>query len=326
MLHTRQNNNNGQMRLDSGEQLWLRRELEWVDEQIYETIYEENIARQIIPIKTDVPEWAGSFSYSELSAYGKAKIVSNFSDDIPRVGLSRGETLKAIKMIADAYGWTIMDIKRSAATGVHLDTELAKIARRSAETEIDRILAVGDTDHNLDGILKLDTVGSITPIVATTKTGGGTNWSAASLPSEWVADIVKLIEATITKLKGARNAPIFRKWRIVLPDTNFIRLTTRKIGDYDTRTPYQFLKEIPYVEEIFGWHRAVGAAANNVDDRIAIFPYDPSVVAGVVPMDWTPQEPEKRNLEYVVACLASCGGVFSRVPVGVGYMDTIDAT
>lgn len=325
-IHSARNGNN-KARLDAGESLWLNRELQFVEETSYETVYEENIAREIIPTQDNIPDWAGSYSWSMAQDFGKAKIVSNMSDDIPRVDRTRTEEIKLIKFIADAYGYSVMDIKRAIATGVHLDTDKAGAARRAIETEIDRILARGDAPNNLQGILNLDSVAAnaITPVTATTKTGGGTAWSPAATSNEIANDVFRLIEETVKKLKGARNMPMFRKFRVVVPDSNYMRLL-RKMSDQDQRSILQYLLENPYVESIRGWHHCHAAAANGTDDRIAIFPPQRDVVAGIVPMEFSPQDAEKRNLEYVVDCLASCGGVATRYPVAVGYMDAIQTT
>lgn len=315
---------NKELRLDAGESFWLKREIEYVDDQIYEEVYEENVAREIIPSQTNIPEWASVYIWSQMATWGKAKIVSNMADDIPRVDVTRTEEAKTIKVVADAYGWSIFDIKRAIAQGIHLDTEKAGGARRAMETELDRILARGDAPNNLQGILNLDTVAAnaITPVVAVTKTGGGTAWSAAATSQEIANDFFKLLETTITKLKGAQNTPMFNKFRIVVPDSNYLRLL-RKMSDQDQRSILAYLMENPYIESIRGWHHCHAAGANGTDDRIAIFPPRREVVAGIVPMEFTPQEVEKRNLEYVVDCVATCGGVVTRYPMAVGYMDAI---
>jgi len=312
------------LRLDAQDSVWLRRELEFIEGETYDQIFPENRGRSIIPTQGNIPDWAKIFTWRERSAFGKAKIVSNMSDDIPRVDVARTEHSKTIKVIADAYGYDIFDIKAAIATGIRLDADKAIQARRAIETETDRILAVGDVDHNLNGLLTLDTVGSITPTVATTKTGGGTNWSAAATAKEISNDITKLINAILTKLQGAHSTPMFQKFRIVMPDANYLQLISRTIGVDENKSLLSYVMMNPYIESIVPWWRTVGAAANGVDDRIVAFPADKAVVAGIVPMEFSPQEPEKRNLEYVVDCVATCGGVVSRYPMAIGYMDAVD--
>jgi hypothetical protein len=312
------------LRLDASESVWFRRELEFVDEEQYQVIFEENRARLLIPSQNNVPDWASVYTWRQFTKFGKAKIVANMSDDIPRVDVSGVEQPKIIKPIADAYGWDIFEIKRSIAQGTHLDAMKAASARYAVETEIDRILALGDAEHNLDGLLTFDTKGAITPVTAITKTGGGTNWSAAATPTEISGDVFKLIESTVDALKGS-GGPVFQKFRVVMPDANYLRIAQRGMNDSTGRTILEFILKSPYIESVNPWHRCVGAAANGTDDRICIFPPNPVVVAGIVPMEFTPQEPEKRNLEYVIDCVATCGGVVIRYPVAIGYMDAIDA-
>lgn len=313
------------LRLDAAESVWFKRELEFVDETQYEQIFEDNLARQLIPSLTNVADWAKVLIQRQFTKYGKAKIVAAMADDIPRVDVSGIETPTMIKTVAASYGWDIMEIKASIAQGTHLDARKAGAARYAIETEIDSILALGNTEYNLNGILKLDTFGSITPTVAITKTGGGTNWSAAATPQQIAGDIFKVIEEVITKLKFS-GGPTFQRFRVVMPPANYLRISQRGMDDSTGRTILEFVLKNPFIESINPWHRCVAAAANNTDDRIAIFPPNPNVVAGAVPMEFTPQEPEKRNLEYVIACLATCAGVVTQFPLAIGYLDAIDVS
>lgn len=308
------------LKLDASESVWFKRELEFVDETQYEVLFEENLARKLIPTQNNIPDWASVYTWRQYTKFGKAKIAANMSDDIPRVDVSGEEQPKIIKPITAAYGWDIFEIKRSIAQGTRLDAMKAAVARFAIETETDRILSIGDADHNLTGVLK---IAGITPVTAITKTGGGTNWSAAAKPTEIAGDVFKLIESTITSMKGA-GGPVFQKFRVVLPDGNFLRIGQRGMEDGTGATILEFVQKSPYVESINPWHRCVAAAANDTDDRMAIFPPNQVVLAGLVPMEFTPQEPEKRNLEYVIDCVGTCGGIVYRYKFAIGYMDAID--
>lgn len=320
---TRRDQNQNAVRLDAAESVWFKRQLEFVDEQQYDVLFPENLARKLLPTQGNIPDWASVYTWRQFTKFGKAKIVANMSDDIPRVDVSGAETPKIIKPVAAAYGWDIFEIKRSIAQGTNLDAMKAATARFTIETEIDRVLALGDTEYGLDGVLKLDTVGSITPVVAGTKTGGGTNWTTAATPTEIANDVFKLITSTVKSLKGA-GGMVFQKYRVVMPDENYLLVSQRGMNDTTGRTILEFLMKSPYIESINPWHRCVAAAANNTDDRIAIYPPNQIVLAGIVPMEFTPQDPEKRNLEYVIDCIATTGGVVLRYPMAVGYMDAID--
>lgn len=315
-------NNDRGLRLDATDLVWFKRQLEIVDKEQYEILFPENQARALIPTQPDVPDWASAYIWREFEAIGQAKIIGDPSDDLPRVTKLGRENAKVVKDIGVSYGYTFKEIKRSIAMGTGLDSMLAADARRAIETETDRILWLGQPSHSLDGLLKLDTVGSIVPIVAITKTGGGTNWSAAAKPDEIAGDIFKLIEETLAKgrMAGGRQ---FRSFRVVLPDANYTRAGQRRMGDGSDTTILRFVESSPFVESVNPVWRCSGAAANGVDDRMAIYPADRMVVAGIVPQEFTQLDPEKRNLEMVIDCTGSCAGVVLRYAFAVGYMDAI---
>ena len=327
-----QTQNNGSLKLDASDLAWFRRELEFIDQTQYKQLQEENRGRSIIPTQQGIPDWAQIYTWREWTQVGEAKFIDKNADDLPRVDVGGNEVAKMIKPIGDAYGWTIFDIKRSIATGMRLDAMKAAVARWAIETKTDRVLARGDSKRGLEGLFRLN---SVPVTVANTKTGGGTYWSPGAKSSEVLADIYKLINAVVTRLQStvanandgeSGGGQVFRRFRVVMPDANYLYLSQVFIGDNTGRTLLEILEKSPYIESIVPWSLAGGAAANGIDDRIVIFPPNPYVVAGIVPMEFTPLEAEKRNLEYVVDCIATTGGVVCRYPIAVGYMDAIDDT
>lgn len=313
--------NQDQTRLDASESIWFTNELKFIDKEQYQIVFPENLSRTIIPTQDNIPEWANSYEWREYEQIGRAKIIGGNADDLPRVDVVGTPNVKVIKDVGASYGYTVKEIKRAIATGTHLDVMKSAACRMAVETQVDELLSVGNSAHNLEGLL---TVSGITPVVAITKTGGGTNWSAAATTDEITGDVFKLIRQTLAALKQA-GGRVFRRFRVVMPDDNFILLTQRRIGD-GTSTALEFLLKSPFIESIQPWWRCTAAAANVTDDRIAIFPPDKMVLAGIVPQEYTPQEAEKRNLEYVVNATASCGGIALRYKMALGYMDTIDVT
>lgn len=306
-----------ELRLDAAESVWFKRQLEFIDKTLYETIFPDNMARQLIPSQPGVPDWARVYTWRMFDRFGKAKIVANMGDDIPRADRSGQEESKVIKPLASAYGWDIFEIKAAAATGTPLDTLKAMAARFAIETEIDSILAVGSAAHNLQGIFNLTGTSTVT---LGTKTGGGVAWSAAATSAEIAADLFAMPIKAITNMKLA-GGPMFQKFTIVLPIDSYALASTKQMAPGTDTTVLQYvLKNSPWIAAIEPWHYATGAGASGVNRMIA-YPKNPMVVAGIVPMEFTTMPPEQRNLEYVVNTVATCGGVVVRYPVAVVYAD-----
>lgn len=307
------------IRLDGSDLYWLRRELEFVDKEQYGELFPENKARQILPSQTGVPDWANTYSSSLLSSIGEAEIIGSNSTDLPRVDVTRTELPQMIKDLGIAYGYTYKEIKRAIATGMHLDIDRASAARRTIETQTDKILAVGLTTHGLTGALK--TAATVT--TAITKTGGGTGWTQAAKPDEVAGDFFKLGSAIYAALKNA-GGQLFESYRFTIPPDAYAYAAQRRMGDGSDQKILQFVESSPLVESVWGWQRCHGTAANNTDDRMMAFVPSRMVIASLVPQEFTPMNPIDKGLEWLINCVGSVGGVYLRYLVAMGYMDAID--
>ena len=305
-------------RLDASESAFFARQLEHVDKTLYETVFPENKARKLIPTQPGVPDWARVYTWRLFDKFGRAKIISNTADDIPRADVSGAEESKIIKPVAASYGWDVFEIKAAAATGTPLDALKAVSARFAVETEIDRILMLGDSDHGLIGLLGLSNTTSFTPA---DKAAGGKTWAVAT-PDEIIADVSGAIQAIRTALKNA-GGPSFQRFDIVLPIAQYSKISQTRLGDGSDTTILKFLLESnPFVNSIEESHHSDGAGAA-ATDRMTVYPRNPLILAGIVPMEFNTQPPEQRNLEFVINAMASTGGVVARYPVAIAYGDGI---
>ena len=307
-----------QDRLDAAESVWFKRQLEFIDRQMYETVFPDNLARLYIPTQSGVPDWANVYTWHMFEKFGKAKIIGNHGDDLPRADATGSEASKIIKDLGVAYGWTLREVKRSNATGVPLDAMKAMSARFAIDTEMDNILANGLATHNLEGLLSLTGANTYTPI---TKAGGGTTWAVAT-PDEISQDLFGIVAKAQGDLKMA-GGPVFRKFTILIPIEQYALIAQKRMGDGSNITVLNFcLQNSPWIEAIEPWHHCDTAGSGGVD-RMVAYPRNPLVVAGIVPQEYVAMTPQQRNLEFVVNTIASTGGVVCRYPIAVLYGDGI---
>lgn len=306
------------VRLDAAESVWFKRQLESVDRQQYDVQFPENKARQLIPTQQGIPDWARLYTWRMFTKVGRAKIIANKADDIPRADATGEEDSKIIKPVASSYGWDIFEIKAAAATGTPLDAMRAAACRHAVETEVDSVLALGSDLHNLEGLLSLSGTQTTTPGV---KSGGGTTWVLGTA-KEIQADIRAAINKVIEANKGA-GGPQFRRFVIVIPEVQYGHIAQEQFSSASDTTILRWLLDNnPFIEDIVPWHLCTGAGAL-ATDRMCVYPRNPIVVAGIVPMEFSTQEPEKRGLEYVIDGIATTGGVVCRYPFTVCYTDGI---
>lgn len=307
------------LRLDAADLLTFKRELEFVDTQMYEAEVPENVARMIVPTQPGIPEWARAYTWRMMENIGKAKIIGNSADDLPRVDVGGSEKTRIIKPIGDSYAYSIFDIKAASQMGIPLDAQKAIAARIAIENEVDRILSTGDTLHNLEGILSI--TGVQRTDAATKSSGGLTVWDDNATAEEIVADVFEAIDRRIAAMNGGGN-PAFRRFTVVLPDLKYSYIARRKYDEVSGVTILEWLEKSKLIAGVMAWHRLGGAGSGDTD-RMLIFVRNPIVVAGIVPIEFTTLDPEKRNLEYVIDCYGTCGGVVLRYLFTMEYVDGI---
>lgn len=308
------------LRLDAAESAFFARQLEAVDTELYSQIYPDNIARTLIPTQPNIPDWARVYTWRTFDKFGKARLVANMADDLPRADISGSEESKVIKPIAASYGWDIFEVKAASKTNTPLDSLKAVAARFAVETEIDSLLALGSTAHNMQGLLTLSNTTTFTPF---TKGVGGTSWLTGGVTGDEMArDVFGLVAKIVVAMKNAGGA-VFQRFQIVMPIEQYSLIAQKRMGDGSDKTVLRFILEnSPFVEAITPWHLATGAGGSSTD-RMVAYPKNPLVLAGLVPTEFTSLPPEQRNMEYVVNCYATVGGVICRYPVAVGYCDGI---
>lgn len=310
-------------RLDAAESIWFKRELEAIDQRLYETIYPEHKARTLIPTQDGVAEHERVYTYRLFDKVGKARVIGNSADDLPSVSMSGTETSVNIKQLGASYGWDIFEIKAAAATGRPLDRMLADAARFAVDALLDEMLALGTEDgaavHGLTGLLNHASVDATYAL--STKSGGGTTW-ANGTPDEIASDVTGLMSFVKGRLKDAGGAD-FSRFTILVPIEQYNLIAQRRMGDgSDTTILRWLLANSPFLESIESWHRCDGAGAG-ATDRMVCYPRSPLVVTGLVPMEFTSLPPQERNLRFVINCVASCGGAIVRYPIAMAYADGI---
>lgn len=307
-------------RLDAAESVFFRRELEVIDQRVYEVKYPALLARELIPTLPGIPDWARTYTWREYDKFGKAKIIANMSDDLPRADAKGTEFSKVMKTLGMAYGYDIDEIKASAKTGTRLDQMRANACRFAIELEIDEILAVGNTAHNLEGLLTI--ASGTTAFTPMTKAAGGLTWGTVAAPNatgmEVAADIMGICARLVEVTKG-----IWSRFVVLLPIEQYNYAAMTRISSVSDTTALAFAKaNCPFLEDLKAWHRCDTAGGGGTD-RMVAYPRDPMVIGGIVPQEYTPLPVERRNLEYIINTTAKCGGTVCKYPVSVAYGDGI---
>lgn len=299
-------------RLDDRSTATLAQQLEYVKSQTYDVKYPMFKARSLIPVSTDVPEGARTFTYYQWDSYGMARVVANFADDIPMVDVVRKKFTADVKWLASAYQFTIQDLAAMAVSGEQVDTRKGTAARRSIEAGIDDVAAFGLEDANIRGFVNHPNVPIISP--------DNGDWSNPSTTNdEILADLNKLVSSIPV---ATRN--IFAPDTLVLDTETFELLSSRLVGQELTTSLLKvFLAASPHIRTIEVWDKLSMADVSGTGPRVIAYAKDPEVLQLEIPTDFKQLPQQARNLAFVVNCYAVIGGTCIRYPLGMAYMDGI---
>lgn len=310
--------------LDANETVFFLRELEHRDPRKYQNLFAALKGRSFVPLIEGIPEWATSHRYKMYEVSGEAGLGSPDQTAIPTVNVVAREVQRNIKSIPVAFEWTVDEIKASAATGAGLDDLTVMAAMSAAERKADKMLAIGDSNASIEGLLNHTGVPTST---AGAKTGGGTVWTGASVtPDEIIKDVNTMISDTRAALKeaserGGLDAPAFERWVLLLPGANYTKIaTTPRSSTSDTSILRWLLDNNPFLESIEEWSECDSVSGAT---RAMLYPRDPLCVGGIINQEFTQHAPQAVDLKIRVPCQMKCGGTIIRYPVACRTMASV---
>ena len=303
-----------ELRLDANDTAFVEREITQIRAKIYDVVYAELKAQQLVPLATDIDPDIQQYVYWVLDTVGEAKVIANGSDDLPRIDISKTERQGIVRTVGASYGWELFEMRLAAKLGRPLNQQRAGAARKAIARQIDKILSSGVTDSQtglgMEGILNNADIVAL-GIVA------GTFWV---LGTTTAATMISLLNTTVQAIITATNEA-FVPDTIVLPTGPYGVISQTPYGvDSDKTALKWFLENSPHVKSVTSWYRGMGAGAASTN-RGLVYKRDPEVLEGVVPLQFEALPPQPRGLEMVVPVIGRAGGVKIYHPEACRYID-----
>ena len=215
-------------RFDSAEDasVFFARELDHVKAQSYDVEYPELTALHLFPQSSEADPGAETITYYTYDKTGLAKIIDNYSTDLPRADVTGKPSFAKIKSIGDSYGYSAQEMRASRLAGKSLDARKGESARYQIDALTNKIAWCGDEESGLMGVLSdgqnipLYTIGA--------NASGKTKWAEKSA-DEILADVNGMAKqvAKITK-------NVERPDTLCVPADVFMDISTRRIPDTST--------------------------------------------------------------------------------------------
>lgn len=285
-----------------------------VARKVYEVKYPEYNALSIFPVSQDARPFDSFYSYEVMDFVGKAKIVSDYADDLPTVDAVAAINNKPIFTLGDSYVYSHLEIEASIANRKPLQEYKGKAARLAIDALVNQLTVYGDDNYNLTGLL---TDQSIPRVAAAVGVGGSTLWSQKTA-QEILNDLNNLVQAIIVNSKNVE-----RPNRIVISNISHGILQNTLTSAVGGISALDFFKSThPFIEQIIPMWELDNAGPGGTNMAIA-FNNDPSKISIELPQVFRQLDPQLRNLTYYTLCYARYAGLVVRYPASVAILEGI---
>lgn len=326
MAHLRHDPITGQTRTDSSDAFFMLRQLTSAMKTTYDQKYPGLIARDILPLATEIDPGAELFAWKSYDRMGQAKVVTTYADDSPNIEVFGKEYFTRILSLGASYQYSIQDIRKASMAGVPLETKKAVACRRAQEELLERIVAFGLSGATgTPNTISTDTVGVFglanNPALVSGIYNTSVNWTSSS-----VANI--LADFNVMQNKIFNNSKGIHKGTTLLCSTSmysFLNTSQRSVTFTNDTIGQYLIESSPWLEEIIHWP-LLDLAGKKQDTttagpRMILMERNAENAAIALPLDFEQLPPQPRNMAFVIPTHMRTGGVTMRYPLAFQLCD-----
>lgn len=315
IIHARVRNDKGEVfHMDSGESMFLERQLESVESRLYEKKLRLLKYRQLLPVSNRDNPGAQNVTYYMYTKVGMAKIISNPADDLPRADVFAKRFTANVHSIGTSFGYSTQDLRAAMMNNTPLDSMKAASAQRAIREEENQLAWFGDSNYGLPGFL---TNANIPNVQAPLNAGLTSRTWLLKTPDEIIADVSSMVAGIRSNTKGVHQGNV-----LLLPIDQYTHIsTTPRSANTDTT----ILEFIMKPNNAFGitkidWLNELVGAGTGATDMAVLYELDDEVVEVRIPMEMTMLPPQMDGLMFDIPVEARNGGVVVRYPLACTFL------
>lgn len=296
--------------IDPNAGMFMERQLEQIEASVYEFKQRELVYRELIPVSNRDNPGAETITYVMYGKVGMAKVIADYSKDLPRADVYGESTSLPVKSLGVSVGFSRQEIRAAMMAGVDLDSHKAAAQRRAIREKESQIAWSGDSATGLAGFL---TNTNIPTLAAVNGTGGTSPWSAKTA-AEILTDIRTACAKVRTQSKGVHQADV-----MLLPADQYEiiagmpmnSLTDVTILDFISKPGNSFgLKQVkPLYTEL------ENAFVSGTKDGMVLYEKTPENLELRIPMELMLYPMQEKGLELEIPGESRIGGVVVRYPL-----------
>lgn len=296
-----------QHRFDANETLFLARELEDIEATLYEWEEKELKYRSLIPVSGEDNPGANTITYRMITMIGMAKIIANYSDDLPRSDAITKEYSQNVKTIGIAFGYNTQELRAAAMANKPLERIKADSARRAVREKENQIAWTGEDSHGIIGFLNNANV----PVLAAPAGISGTTWALKS-PDEIISDVSLMVSTERDQSKGLHSGDT-----LILPIVQYTKITTTpRSANSDTTIANFILNNKAFgIKQIDWLNELKNAFAGGTKDGAVLYEKNQRIITNRIPLEMVTHPVQEKGLEFIIPVEARNGGVVIRYPL-----------
>ncbi len=307
-------------RFDSAESasVFFARELDHVKAKSYDVQYPELTALSLFPISHEADAGAETITFYTYDKSGLAKIIDNYSTDLPRADVTGKPNTAHIRSIGDSYGYSVQEMRASRLAGKSLDSRKGEAARYQIDNATNKLAWAGDPDNGILGVLS---TGQNIPLYTLPN-------AAAKASSKWVDKTPDEILADVNGMAAQVSRTtkhVERPDTLCVPADVYMDISTRRLGETGETVLSFLLAKSPYIKNVIPapeldsdsveTNPYASATPGSGSGVLFLFKNDENKLTLEIPMPFMQHQIQVKNLETIIPCESRCAGMIVYYPM-----------
>lgn len=282
--------------------IWTVNQLTQLLNRQYEQAYPQTGVLELFPVTTELSPVTKNFEWLEFDGVTSAKIIADYTDDLPTVEAMASEKTGKVFRLGNAWFISIDEIKAGQALGSSLSDRKASLAREGHETLVNDLVFKGSAPHNIVSVFDQPNINRLT----------STSWTTPEIAFSELQDLIETIEDVTLGRHHVTN--------IVIPPSKR-RLLTQKMPDVTESYLAWFKENYPNVTitAIAELEDIDGAGTQGV----LAYEKDPMNMSIEIPERFNMLPMQPKDLHFKVPCTSKCTGLIVYRPLTIAILSGV---
>lgn len=282
--------------------IWTVNQLTQLLNRQYEQAYPQTGVLELFPVTTELSPVTKNFEWLEFDGVNSAKIIADYTDDLPTVEAMASEKTGKVFRLGNAWFISIDEIKAGQALGSSLSDRKASLAREGHETLVNDLVFKGSAPHNIVSVFDQPNINRLT----------SASWTTPEIAFSELQDLIETIEDVTLGRHHVTN--------IVIPPSKR-RLLTQKMPDVTESYLAWFKENYPNVTitAIAELEDIDGAGTKGV----LAYEKDPMNMSIEIPERFNMLPMQPKDLHFKVPCTSKCTGLIVYRPLTIAILSGV---